>query len=136
MSYVFYKAPSIVDALNSAIQRQVRVKLLLQSSFEQGGTIRGDSAKTLAVAVPGATVYAWDPSGRKHDVDGSSAAVHAKCAVADRKLAFITSANLTLAALERNRELGVLIRGGTVPERLHAHLEALAATGVIAMRAE
>ena len=136
VSYVFYKASSIVDALNGAVERQVRVKLLLESSADEGGTIRGDSARTLAEAVPGATVYAWNPIGRKYDGDGTSASMHAKCAVADRKLAFITSANLTPAALERNMELGLLIRGGTVPERLQAHLEALAATGVIAMRAE
>jgi len=60
-----------------------------------------------------------------------SASVHAKCAVADSRLAFITSANLTSAALERNMELGLLLRGGTVPDRLHAHLAALVTTKVV-----
>lgn len=130
-SYVFYRASSIVEALNSAIQRGVRVRILLESSVEQGGAVRGDSAETLAKAVPGAIVYAWDPAERKHNIEAQSASVHAKCLVADRKLAFITSANLTSAALERNMELGLLIRGGTVPDRLQAHLEALAATRII-----
>jgi phosphatidylserine/phosphatidylglycerophosphate/cardiolipin synthase-like enzyme len=57
--------------------------------------------------------------------------VHAKCAVADGKLAFITSANLTSAAMERNMELGVIVRGGELPSVLHRHLEALILTGVI-----
>ena len=60
-----------------------------------------------------------------------SAAVHAKCAVADSKLAFITSANLTTAAMERNMELGMLIRGGSVPQQLRQHLAALVNTKVV-----
>ncbi len=131
VSYVFYRASSIVEALNDAVQRGVRVRILMESSVEQGGAVRGASAGPLAEAVRGAIVYVWDPAERKHDGDAPSASVHAKCAVADRRLAFITSANLTSAALERNMELGVLIRGGTVPDRLQAHLEALAATRII-----
>jgi phosphatidylserine/phosphatidylglycerophosphate/cardiolipin synthase-like enzyme len=46
-------------------------------------------------------------------------------------LVFITSANLTTAALERNMELGMLIRGGPVPDKLRQHLAALATTKVI-----
>lgn len=131
VSYVFFRASSVVEALNNAVQRGVRVRILLESSAEQGGALRGDSARALAEAAPGAMVYAWDPTQRKHEGEGLSASVHAKCAVADGKLAFVTSANLTSAALERNMELGLLIRGGTVPDRLRAHLEALAATRII-----
>ena len=57
--------------------------------------------------------------------------VHAKCAVADDRIAFLTSANLSEAAMERNMELGVLVRGGHLPEELHRHLEALVKTGVV-----
>ena len=41
--------------------------------------------------------------------------MHVKAAVADSRIAFLSSANLTEAALERNMELGVLIRGGHLP---------------------
>jgi len=82
-------------------------------------------------AVPGASIYVWDSFAKKPDADSLSAVVHAKCAVADGRLAFVTSANLTPAALERNMELGLLIRNGTIPDRLSAHLEALATTKVI-----
>ncbi len=131
VSYVFYKAFSIVAALNAAIERGVETRILLESSKEYGGAVRGDGVKAMHAAVPGAEIYVWDPSAKKPDVDSLSAVVHAKCAVADSRLAFITSANLTSAALERNMELGLLIRGGTVPDRLLAHLEALATTNVI-----
>jgi len=131
VTYVFYRASSIVDALNAATSRGVDVNILLESSSEHGGAIRGDSVKTMADAVPGAMIYVWDLVAKKSEGDALSASVHAKCAVADKKLAFITSANLTSAALERNMELGLLIRGGAVPERLQSHLNALVTTKVI-----
>ena len=131
ITYVFYRASSIVNALNAAVDRGVSASILLESSTEHGGSVRGDSVKAMAEAVPGATILVWDRDARTPEGIVPSASVHAKCAVADRKLAFITSANLTSAALERNMELGVLVRGGDVPGRLRAHLEALGATKVI-----
>lgn len=128
VSYVFYNARSIVEALNRAILRGVHVNLLLESSTEHGGTIRGDSIQAMNTAVPEATIYVWAPDAKRPENASLSASVHAKCAVADGEVAFITSANLTSAALERNMELGVLLRGGTPPERLHAHLTALITT--------
>jgi cardiolipin synthase len=124
VSYVFYGAGSVVAALGDAVRRGVGVKVLLESSGRAWGEMRGESAAALAQAVPGASIYVWEPG------EGGGA-VHAKCAVADHGLAFITSANLTSAALERNMELGLLVRGGAVPDRLHSHLEALVATRVI-----
>jgi phosphatidylserine/phosphatidylglycerophosphate/cardiolipin synthase-like enzyme len=131
VTYVFYKASSIIKALNTAVARGVDVHILLESSYEHGGAVKGDGVRTMAEAVPGATIYIWDPAAKKPDGDALPGSVHAKCAVADRNLAFITSANLTSAALERNMELGLLMRGGTVPSRLRAHLDALATTKVI-----
>jgi len=131
VTYAFYKASSTVYALNAAIARGVIVNILLESSTEHGGTLRGDSVKAVQDAVPGASVFVWNAESRKVEGDAGSAAVHAKCIVADSRLAFITSANLTSAALERNMELGLLIRGGSVPNSLRSHLEALVKTKVI-----
>ena len=70
-------------------------------------------------------LYEWD----KTTIDSApTASVHAKCAVADGALAFVTSANLTEAAMERNMELGVLMRGGQLPSLLETHLAALVTT--------
>jgi phosphatidylserine/phosphatidylglycerophosphate/cardiolipin synthase-like enzyme len=131
VTYVFYKASSIVEALNAAVDRGVVVSILLESSIEHGGAVKGDGVKIMAEAVPGATIYIWDRGAKRSEGDALSASVHAKCAVADRRLAFITSANLTSAALERNMELGLLIRRGSVPERLQSHLNALVTTKMI-----
>lgn len=131
VSYVFFNAKSIVTGLNDAIERGVRIRILLESSTAHGGAVTGDGLQAMHEAVPGADLYIW-PLSQKAEVAGSlSAAVHAKCVVCDERIAFITSANLTSAAMERNMELGVLVRGGTTPHRLHAHLDALVSTGTI-----
>jgi phosphatidylserine/phosphatidylglycerophosphate/cardiolipin synthase-like enzyme len=77
--------------------------------------------------VPSAEIYAWAVREEPF-LDGR---VHAKVAVADGLNAFITSANLTGYALEKNMEAGVLISGGSVPNDLQNHLAALAETGII-----
>jgi phosphatidylserine/phosphatidylglycerophosphate/cardiolipin synthase-like enzyme len=73
--------------------------------------------------------YVWQQAERSNH--NELGAVHAKCAVADGKVAFVTSANLTAAAMERNMEVGLLIRGGHVPEQLHQHFSALVESGTI-----
>ena len=57
--------------------------------------------------------------------------MHAKAAFADDKIAFVTSANLTGAAQADNIELGVVIRGGPVPQRLGAHFRTLMANDIL-----
>lgn len=125
VSYVFYKASSIVDGLNDATKRGVSVRILLESSTDHGGTVIGDSIAAMHQSVPDANLFIWNPAEKAVGTGSLTAAVHAKCAVADHRIAFITSANLTSAAMERNMELGILVRGGTTPDRLHNHLDAL-----------
>jgi phosphatidylserine/phosphatidylglycerophosphate/cardiolipin synthase-like enzyme len=50
----------------------------------------------------------YDP--RALDLNSPGGVLHAKAVVADDEVVFVTSANLTEAALDRNIELGVLIR--------------------------
>jgi len=67
-------------------------------------------------------VVFYDP--RALDLERPGGVLHAKAVLADDEAVFITSANLTEAALDRNIELGVLIRdhalaltiGGLFPE--------------------
>lgn len=133
VSYVFHNAASIVEGLNAATERGVLVRILLESSIAQGGATSGDGLGAMRRAVPKAELYIWEPTEKAKIAGSLSASVHAKCAVADSFIAFVTSANLTSAAMERNMELGVLVRGGTTPTRLHAHLNALVSTGAIVL---
>jgi phosphatidylserine/phosphatidylglycerophosphate/cardiolipin synthase-like enzyme len=79
--------------------------------------------------IPLARVYAWKEKSGEFE----NGRVHAKVAVADRASCFITSANLTGYAMEKNMELGLLIEGGEVPGLIMDHLQALVATKVLSL---
>ena len=50
------------------------------------------------------------------------AKMHAKIAVADRRALLVSSANLTQSGVGTNIEAGVLVRGGTAPQRAAEHI--------------
>lgn len=126
VSFVAYKADAVINALRTAILRNVEVNFLLEKSKSFGGSVDIDSIKDLKEQLPGAKFYTWDTAN-----ETSSAVVHAKCAVADDKFALITSANLTGKAMTENMELGVMLRKGSLPRQLHKHFEALIAEKII-----
>lgn len=130
VSFVAYEVASVTKALNEALDRDVRVSILMEPAEHHGGHAKGDCFASMRDAVPGAKLYAWSDKS-KSDEGGGYRLVHAKCSVADGKIAFISSANLTSAALERNMELGVLIKGKDLPGRLQNHLESLVKTNII-----
>ncbi len=126
-SFVAYDVSTIVKALNASAERGVAIAMLLESSQDYGGSINIDVIGKMRGLVPSAQLYAWrDKVG--DFVDGR---VHAKVAVADKTSCFITSANLTGYAMEKNMEAGVLITGGSIPGILHDHLNALVDTRTI-----
>lgn len=127
VSFVAYDIPSVIAAVNAATLRGVEVRILVEAAVTQGGSLLVNPVATMRSAAPAAKLYAWtdrpDPfaNGR----------VHAKVAVADDVTAFVTSANLTGHALEKNMEAGVLVVGGHIPSRLRDHLHALIETKII-----
>jgi len=127
VSFVAYEVPSVIAALKAVVGRSVRVRMLLEASSSRGGTLNYDPANTMRGRVPQIELFSWMERPDSF-VDGK---VHAKVAVVDGARAFITSANLTAHALERNMEAGVLIHGGTVPRALSDHLQALIDQGII-----
>ncbi len=67
----------------------------------------------------------WDiPDGEKH------LKLHANVLVADRSDALVTSANLTMYALDRNMEMGVRV-SGSAGERIAHHFGLLTRQGVL-----
>lgn len=69
----------------------------------------------------------YDPRSLAADSDKRSR-LHAKCVVVDRRVAFVTSANFTEAAQERNIEVGALVRSSRLATRLVDHFGALVET--------
>jgi phosphatidylserine/phosphatidylglycerophosphate/cardiolipin synthase-like enzyme len=72
----------------------------------------------------------FDPRSLAMDTK-RKAALHAKCIVIDGRVAFVSSANFTEAAQERNIEVGVLVRSNIIAERLISFFAALIATGAV-----
>jgi hypothetical protein len=72
----------------------------------------------------------YDPRSLAVD-KGPRAVLHAKCIVIDEAVAFVTSANLTMAAQARNLEAGVLVRDASFAKALTAQFEMLAAAGLL-----
>lgn len=120
-SFVAYDVASIMSALRKAIDRGVEVSMLLESSDKHGGGVSMDAIGQMRAALPTARIYFWSDKGDSF----AGGKVHAKVAVCDESICFISSANLTGHAMEKNMEAGVLIRGGSLPTKLQNHLEAL-----------
>lgn len=120
-SFVAYDVSNIVKALNAANERGVLISMLLESSQDHGGSVTIDVLGKMKTLVPSARLYAWQ--GKVEPF--SDGRVHAKVAVADANMCFITSANLTGFAMEKNMEAGVLITGGRIPRLLDDHLRSL-----------
>jgi len=57
--------------------------------------------------------------------------LHAKCVIVDRRVAFVTSANFTEAAQNRNIEVGVVTRFTPMVERLAAYFDGLIESGTL-----
>jgi cardiolipin synthase len=126
-SFVAYDVASIMKALERAVERGVEVAMLLESSDKHGGGVSIDAIARMRTALPAARIYFWRDKGDAF----AGGKVHAKVAVCDENVCFVSSANLTGHAMEKNIEAGVLIRGGQLPKRLHEHLEALVTTKVL-----
>ena len=128
-SFVAYDVSSIVKALNAACERGVVISMLLDSSQDHGGSISIDVIGKMRTLVPTAQLYAW----RDKTDAFSDGRVHAKVAVADGITCFITSANLTRYALDKNMEAGVLISGGRIPKLLDEHLRSLVDMKIVSL---
>ncbi len=126
-SFVAYDVSTIVKALNDASASGVSIAMLLESSQDHGGSISFDVIGKMRTLVPSAKLYAW----RERSAPFADGRVHAKVAVADCDVCFITSANLTGHAMEQNMEAGVLLSGGHIPRLLHDHLQALVDTKTV-----
>ena len=115
----------LTDALRDAVFRGVEVSVVVETLQGAGSALAGAEPYQAFTGIGGISLYHW-PSSRRAD---PGAKMHAKLAVADRRVLFVTSANLTASGVTSNIEAGVLIRGGTAPVRAAEHIAALRAAG-------
>ncbi len=126
MTFAAYRVPTIAGALLKAAERGTEILFLAESADESGGKISFEGFQALGEPLRRRTaLYLWPRANRRPDATGSCGALHAKCALADDRALFVSSANLTEHALTLNIELGVLIRGGPLPKQFADHLSYL-----------
>jgi phosphatidylserine/phosphatidylglycerophosphate/cardiolipin synthase-like enzyme len=132
VSFAAYKVAEVNEAIREAAARDVDVRLVLETSVEEGGTLKGAGAAKAFSDLEGVVaIYEWPGSKREPVPGGGRGAMHAKAALADEHTALVTSGNLTGYALTANMELGVLVRGGALPRRLARHYRQLMMDGVL-----
>lgn len=118
VGYAVHNEPTVTAALHDARACGVTVTLVLERHADN--PLFNGSAQPF----PGldATRLCW-PVG----IRPSGASLHAKLLVIDDVSALIGSANITGAALGKNLECGLLIRGGDTARSLRQHIASLVA---------
>jgi len=133
VSYAVYNIPRICDALLRAADRGVAINILVESPDRSAGQKAYSTLTALGPSVAGCCgVYLWPIEGRVKGGSGRPGLLHVKCAVADGRWLFLSSANLTEYAFSINMELGVLITGGTMPGQVESHFDRMIQQGVLA----
>lgn len=138
-TYAYFDGPEAFAHLAERLDDlpRLRVTILLNIQRARGDTTAADQLvrrfadQFWGTDWPGSTkpaVY-YDP--RSLDLSGPTGVLHAKAVVVDDEAVFITSANLTEAALDRNIELGVLIRHRVLATSVANHFQALIDTQLL-----
>lgn len=132
VSFAVVKVPHVMASLSEALRRGVSVRIIIETKKDSGGKLKFDGLVEIKDSdIGAAALYIWPESARPKTDSGRTGVLHAKCAVADSKVALISSANLTEAAMHMNMELGVIVRGGSVPRLLANHFESLISIGTL-----
>jgi phosphatidylserine/phosphatidylglycerophosphate/cardiolipin synthase-like enzyme len=138
-SYAYFDGPRAFEVLARRMDArpELRVTLLLNVQRKWGETTAADQlVRRFADRFwksdwPGSSrprVY-YDP--RALDPEGPGGVLHAKAVVADEEAVFVTSANLTEAALDRNIEIGLLVRDRALAASVSSHFRGLIDRGLL-----
>lgn len=132
-SYAYFDGPRAFEMLARRMDTKpdLDVRLILNIQRRRGDTtiahdvVRRFADRFWGTDWPGRSrpqVY-YDP--RSLELDGPGGVLHAKAVVTDDEAVFVTSANLTEAALDRNIELGLLVRDKALAASVSSHFRAL-----------
>ena len=138
-TYAYFDGPRAFADLAHRLETtaDLRVALLLNIQRTRGDTtdpehlVRRFADRFWGTDWPGATrpdVY-YEP--RSLEPDGPKGVLHAKALVVDDESVFITSANLTEAAFDRNIELGLLTRDRRLAASITTHFQTLIDTKLL-----
>jgi phosphatidylserine/phosphatidylglycerophosphate/cardiolipin synthase-like enzyme len=130
VSFAVYRIPNIANALIRAAKRGVRLTVIVETPDRIEGEGEYSTIRALGEEVAAcSSVYFWPKDKRMAGENQKVGILHVKCAVADGQWLFLSSANLTQQAFTINMELGVLVRGGSLPERVEHQFKRLIEDG-------
>lgn len=131
LTFAAYKIARLNQALTNAVQRGVAVRLVLEFEADSAGQLTMDAIKAFSPAVQAqAEIWYWPLAQRELKANGKPGKLHAKVVVVDGQ-ALISSANLTDDAFNRNLELGALLVGQGVAQKVKGYVDGLCADGVL-----
>ncbi len=138
-SFAYFDGPRAFEVLARRMDAtpDLRVTLLLNIQRRRGDTTKAEELvrkfadRFWGKDWPGTSrpsVY-YDP--RSLDPEGPGGVLHAKAVVTDDEAVFVTSANLTEAALDRNIEVGLLVRDRALAASVSSHFRVLIERGLL-----
>lgn len=138
-TYAFFDGPKAFETVARRMDAVggLHVTLLLNIQRKRGDTTAADQLvrrfadRFWSTEWPGSSrprVF-YDP--RAIALDGPEGVLHAKAVVVDDEAVFITSANLTEAALDRNIELGLVVRDRALALTVSSHFRVLIERGLL-----
>lgn len=138
-SYVLYQTAQLFEPLARAMESNplLEVKLFVtvlreSKDHRDGDQLVAEFAERFRNDWPGSRLPAvyHDPRSLVMGV-GGRAVLHAKCVVVDGRRSFVTSANFTEAAQERNFELGLLADDELLARSIESQFETLIGRGLV-----
>ena len=133
VSFAVYAIPNVAQSLVNAARRGVKLTVIVETPDKLGGENEYSTLRALGSEVEScSSVYYWPKEKRKLSECNKPGILHVKCAVADGEWLFLSSANLTHQAFTINMELGMLVRGGSMPERVEKQFQSLIDSGQLA----
>lgn len=130
VSFAAHRVPRLLDEIQRAARRGVSIRLILEFEESSNGQLSHDALSAFRGLDKRVEVYQWPLTKRELNAAGRPGKLHVKCVVADGATAFVSSANLTDDAMNRNMELGVLF-GGERAAELQEHFESLIVSRIL-----
>jgi phosphatidylserine/phosphatidylglycerophosphate/cardiolipin synthase-like enzyme len=138
-TYAFFEGPKAFEILARRMDATpgLQVTLLLNIERKKRDTTEADQVvrrfadhfwRTDWPGTSRPTVF-YDP--RSLDSERAGGVLHAKAVVADEEAVFVTSANLTEAAFDRNIEMGLLVRDRALAASVISHFRGLIDRGLL-----
>lgn len=121
---VSYVVGAGVDEILAALQERAEAGVHVRVLVDHRTDRAEQAIERLQSEAPSVEVLIW-PDEEREFAPGKFANLHAKCAVADGRQAFVSSANLTAWAMDHNLEVGYLVTGGATPAVINSQLSEL-----------